>query len=71
MKSDIMAYLRANIYLNLLLLLVLCCPALSAAQTDAEEDDFKLARNLFRDAGDYATASALFAEFIRNYLCIG
>ncbi|MEE3257939.1 MAG: tetratricopeptide repeat protein [Candidatus Latescibacterota bacterium] len=62
-----MAYLRADRYLNLLLLLVLCCPALSAAQTDAEEDDFKLARNLFRDAGDYATASALFAEFIRNY----
>lgn len=62
-----MAYLRADIYVRFLLLLALCCPALGGAQTDAEEDDFKLARNLFRDAGDYATASALFAEFIRNY----
>jgi TolA-binding protein len=31
------------------------------------EDDFKLARNLYKDAHDYATASTLFAEFIRNY----
>ncbi len=38
----------------------------SWAQTSAE-DDFKLARNLFRDAGDYATAAGLFAEFVRNY----
>jgi len=26
-----------------------------------------MARNLFRDAGDYATAAGLFAEFVRNY----
>jgi TolA-binding protein len=31
------------------------------------EDDFELARNLFRDAGDYATSAQLFAEFLRNY----
>jgi TolA-binding protein len=36
------------------------------AQSSAD-DDFKLARNLYRDAHDYATASTLFAEFIRNY----
>lgn len=36
------------------------------AQSSAE-DDFKLARNLYKDAHDYATASTLFAEFIRNY----
>jgi len=39
----------------------------SARAQSAEEDAFKLARNLFRDAGDYATAAELFAEFIRNY----
>jgi tetratricopeptide (TPR) repeat protein len=31
------------------------------------DDDFGLAQNLFRDAGDYATSAQLFAEFIRNY----
>lgn len=31
------------------------------------DDDFQLARNLFRDAEDYATTAELFAEFIRNY----
>ena len=62
-----MAYLTVDIALKLFLVLALCCPAVGLAQTDAEEDDFKLARNLFRDAGDYATASALFAEYIRNY----
>ncbi len=36
------------------------------AQSSAD-DDFKLARNLYKDAHDYATASTLFAEFIRNY----
>lgn len=62
-----MASFRLDTYIRLILFFALCCPALSAAQTDAEEDDFKLARNLFRDAGDYATAAALFADFIRNY----
>ena len=61
-----MAYHIFNVY-SLILLFALCCPAPGTAQTDAEEDDFKLARNLFRDAGDYATAAALFADFIRNY----
>ena len=49
-----------------ILVLLLCLGAQSWAQTSAE-DDFKLARNLFRDAGDYATAAGLFAEFVRNY----
>ncbi|MFH1566648.1 MAG: tetratricopeptide repeat protein [Gemmatimonadota bacterium] len=31
------------------------------------DDEFNLARNLFRDAGDYATAAELFADFIRNH----
>ena len=31
------------------------------------DDDFDLARNLYRDAGDYATSAELFSEFIRNY----
>ena len=34
---------------------------------ERSDDEFKLARNLFRDAGDYGTTSQLFAEFIRNY----
>ena len=36
---------------------------------DAEraDDEFELAHNLFRDAGDHATSSLLFAEFIRNH----
>ena len=51
---------------TLMLVLLLCLSTQSWAQTSAE-DDFKLARNLFRDAGDYATAAGLFAEFIRNY----
>ena len=51
---------------KLILVLLLCLNTQSWAQTSAE-DDFKLARNLFRDAGDYATAAGLFAEFIRNY----
>ena len=49
-----------------ILVLLLCLSTQSWAQTSAD-DDFKLARNLFRDAGDYATAAALFAEFIYNY----
>ena len=49
-----------------ILVLLLCLSTQSWAQTSAD-DDFKLARNLFRDAGDYATAAALFAEFIHNY----
>ena len=40
---------------------------LPAGAQSSDEDDFKLARNLYRDAGDYATSSTLFAEFIRNY----
>ena len=51
---------------KLILVLLLCLGTQSRAQTSAE-DDFKLARNLFRDAGDYATAAGLFAEFVRNY----
>ena len=51
---------------KLILVLLLCLGTQSWAQTGAE-DDFKLARNLFRDAGDYATAAGLFAEFVRNY----
>ncbi len=51
---------------KLILVLLLCLNTQIWAQTSAE-DDFKLARNLFRDAGDYATAAGLFAEFIRNY----
>ena len=49
---------------------VLLCLAYgqSRAQLQAgEEDRFNLARNLFRDARDYATAGELFAEFIRNH----
>ena len=51
---------------KLILVLLLCLSTQSWAQTSAE-DDFKLARNLFRDAGDYATAAGLFADFVRNY----
>ncbi len=51
---------------KLILVLFLGLSTQSWAQTSAE-DDFKLARNLFRDAGDYATAAGLFAEFIRSY----
>ena len=51
---------------KLILVLLLCLSTQSWAQMSAD-DDFKLARNLFRDAGDYATAAALFAEFIHNY----
>ena len=41
---------------------------IAAAQAqDAEEDDFNFARNLYRDARDYATTADLFADFIRNY----
>ena len=35
--------------------------------SEEEEDAFKQARNLFRDAADYATAAELLADFIRNY----
>ncbi len=53
-------------YVKPLCLAMLLKASLVFAQSSAE-DDFKLARNLFRDAGDYATASTLFAEFIQNY----
>ncbi len=45
--------------------LALCLCGSVRAQ-DSEEDAFKRARNLYRDT-DYATASGLFAEFIRNH----
>ncbi len=49
-------------------LLLLIGPALSASGAFADaEDEFSLARNLFRDAGDYATAAELFSDFIRNH----
>ena len=35
--------------------------------SEEEEDAFKQARNLYRDAADYATAAELLADFIRNY----
>lgn len=38
-----------------------------SAWSQPDDDDFRLARNLFRDAEDYATTAELFAEFIRNY----
>lgn len=38
----------------------------SPARGDAE-DEFNLARNLFRDAADYTTATQLFGDFIRNH----
>ena len=56
----------------LLLRILLCSGALLAqassiwAQSGAD-DAFSLARNLYRDARDYATASDLFADFLRNY----
>ena len=47
---------------------LVCLALLGAAPAwpDAE-DEWKLARNLFRDTGDYATAAQLFADFIRNH----
>ena len=54
------------LFLLLWVLPALCLSRATWAQDD-EEDAFKLARNLFRDAGDYATAAELFAEYIRNY----
>ncbi|HIG18744.1 MAG TPA: tetratricopeptide repeat protein, partial [Candidatus Handelsmanbacteria bacterium] len=45
-------------------LLLVLLPVSASADAD---DDFKLARNLFRDAGDYATAAQLLAAFIRNH----
>ena len=49
-----------------LLLLSLLCTSPAGVFADAE-DEFSLARNLFRDAGDYATAAQLFGDFIRNH----
>ena len=40
---------------------------LEAGAQDDPEDAFKFARNLFQDAGDFATAAELFGEFIRNF----
>ena len=39
----------------------------AALWSQDEEDAFKLARNLFRDAGDWATSAELFSDFIRNW----
>ena len=47
-------------------ILVACSAPASWAQSSAD-DDFKLARNLYRDARDYATSAELFSDFIRNY----
>jgi len=44
--------------------MLIACPS---AWAQSEDDDFSLARNLYRDAEDYPTAAELFAEFIRNY----
>ena len=55
-----------KIYVQTSIFAILLVLSLANAQNNAE-DDFKLARNLFRDAGDYATASKLFGEFILNY----
>ncbi|MEE3235244.1 MAG: tetratricopeptide repeat protein [Candidatus Latescibacterota bacterium] len=55
-----------KIYAQLNVLAILLLFSMANAQNKAE-DDFKLARNLYRDAGDYATASKLFGEFILNY----
>ena len=46
--------------------LVLILGSARTATADAE-DDFALARNLYRDAGDWATAAQLFAEFIAHH----
>ena len=44
----------------LLLTLVLWLPASVPAQDEDEEDAFRIARNLFSQAGDYATSAELF-----------
>ena len=46
-----------------------CLPFFQAvAQApNPEEDEFKFARNLYRDAHDYTSTADLLAEFIRNY----
>ena len=41
--------------------------AVASWSQNSPDDDFKLARNLYRDARDYATAAELFTNFIRNY----
>lgn len=45
---------------------VLVLFAAGGGEAQDADDEFNLARNLFRDAGDYATAAELFADFIRN-----
>ena len=50
-----------------LLLLSLSLLLVPVALWADAEDEFNLARNLFRDAGDHATAAQLFGEFIRNH----
>mgnify|MGYP002640693860 CR=1 FL=1 len=57
--------LRIALTFHGVLVLLALVPA-SLVHADAD-DDFGLAQNLFRDAGDYATSAQLFAEFMRNY----
>lgn len=59
---------RPAVTVLLLAIALLASPGVfgDRAQADAQ-DDFDLAHNLFRDAGDYATSAQLFADFIRNY----
>lgn len=52
--------MRSTLWVVLVLLMA------AAGWAQDADDEFKLARNLFRDAGDYATAAELFADFIRN-----
>ena len=49
------------------ILTVLLSGGTASPQTQTPDDDFQVARNLFRDSGDYATAAGLFADFVRNY----
>ena len=58
---------KRRVHRSLLWGLTALCLAAAVRAQDDEEDAFKLARNLYKDARDYATATELFAEFIRNY----
>jgi TolA-binding protein len=53
-----------RLLVQLLVLIVL--PLIARAQDNAE-DAFKFARNLYKDAGDFATSAELLGEFIRNF----
>ena len=60
------SFSRIALCLLVLLVLVAYLPA-SASDQEKEEDAFRIARNLFTNAGDYATAAELFFDFIRDY----